>query len=154
NNTTYIPNGPLGEAKSRLDQLFTIGWFQNSGISAMMHQSVPCAKCRVGSDFMISRQARLSCRPIRNAVLVSAALLASCAGALTAIAGEGTGAWRQGPEGPQPRSETAVAADGERAYLVGDYIDATEILIYDAATGQWAIGPDLEAHVHHPMAAA
>src|SRR5690554_1094440 len=83
---------------------------------------------------MKTRQTRFFCRPIRNSVLASTLLFASFAGVLAAI-GEETGIWRSGPEGPQPRSEMAVAEDGERAYLVGDYIGATEVLIYDPATG-------------------
>ncbi|WP_204316302.1 hypothetical protein, partial [Serratia marcescens] len=51
-------------------------------------------------------------------------------------------------------SEVGVAETGGKAYVVGDYNGATELLIYDLAADSWREGAAFPYHVHHPMTVA
>src|ERR1700712_32556 len=62
------------------------------------------------------------------------------------------GAWAGGKAAPAERSEVAVAEIDGRAYVIGDYNGATEILIYDLAKDSWRKGAAFPYPVHHAMA--
>ncbi len=50
------------------------------------------------------------------------------------------GAWAGANSAPAERSEVAVAALDGKAYVIGDYNGATELLIYDLAKDRWSKG--------------
>ncbi|MGX5775995.1 Kelch repeat-containing protein [Methylorubrum zatmanii] len=82
----------------------------------------------------------------------SLALLAPLPAAPPALAHE-VGAWAGASSAPAERSEVAVAALDGKAYVIGDYNGATELLIYDLATDTWSKGAPFPYPVHHTMAA-
>ena len=53
---------------------------------------------------------------------------------------------------PDERSEVTVAALGDKAYVIGDYNAATEILIYDLAHDSWSKGTAFPHAVQHASA--
>ncbi len=63
------------------------------------------------------------------------------------------GAWAGASSAPAERSEVAVAALDGKAYVIGDYNGATELLIYDLAADTWSKGAAFPYPVHHTMAA-
>ena len=67
---------------------------------------------------------------------------------------EGSGNWQSAARAPQLRSEIAVAAIDSRAYVIGDYNGATDLLIYDMAHDKWTKGAPFPHAVHHAMAVA
>ncbi|RUT31062.1 kelch repeat-containing protein [Arsenicitalea aurantiaca] len=60
--------------------------------------------------------------------------------------------WAAGGSAPAERSEVAVAELDGKAYVVGDYNGATEILIYDLGTETWSTGAPFPYPVHHTAA--
>ena len=80
------------------------------------------------------------------------ALLGLLAAAQPATAHE-VGAWAGASSAPAERSEVAVAALDGKAYVIGDYNGATELLIYDLAADRWSKGAPFPYPVHHTMAA-
>lgn len=81
-----------------------------------------------------------------TALLFAGLLLASPATA------HEVGAWAGASNAPAERSEVAVAAIDGKAYVVGDYNGATELLIYDLAKDSWSRGAAFPYAVHHTMA--
>jgi hypothetical protein len=64
------------------------------------------------------------------------------------------GTWARATDAPAERSEVSVAEAGGKAYLIGDYNGATELLVYDLARDTWSQGTRLPDPVHHAAAAA
>jgi len=63
-----------------------------------------------------------------------------------------SGTWTSGAAAPAPRSEIAIASLNDKAYVVGDYNDATTLLIYDLGRNVWSHGAAFPHPVHHAMA--
>ncbi|GAA0262940.1 hypothetical protein LNAOJCKE_5166 [Methylorubrum aminovorans] len=74
-------------------------------------------------------------RPSLLRFLPLAALLAA-----TPTTAHEVGAWAGASSAPAERSEVAVAALDGKAYVIGDYNGATELLIYDLAADKWSKG--------------
>jgi len=91
-------------------------------------------------------------RPALARLVLLGSLLAAAPATLPAAAHE-VGAWAGANSAPAERSEVAVAALDGKAYVIGDYNGATELLIYDLAADRWSKGAPFPYPVHHTMAA-
>jgi hypothetical protein len=67
--------------------------------------------------------------------------------------GHEVGAWAGASAAPAERSEVAVAEFEGKAYVIGDYNGATDLLIYDMASDHWSVGAPFPYPVHHTAAA-
>ncbi|HEX8374253.1 MAG TPA: hypothetical protein VF606_03640, partial [Geminicoccaceae bacterium] len=82
-------------------------------------------------------------------ITLALTLIALAGGAVRA---HEVGAWAGASSAPAERSEVAVAAIDGKAYVVGDFNGATELLIYDLARDTWSRGAPFPYPVHHTMA--
>lgn len=62
--------------------------------------------------------------------------------------------WVNGQLAPAERSEVSVAEVEGKAYVIGDYNGATELLVYDIAANAWDKAASFPYAVHHAAAAA
>jgi len=88
--------------------------------------------------------------------LLAVALTIHPTGAPTAAQPDGE-TWTTRASLLEPRSEIAVAALGNRIYVIGGYpqgrIPSNVVQVYDAATDRWEYGPPVPLPMHHAMAA-
>jgi hypothetical protein len=84
---------------------------------------------------------------------LSCLILLGLFSAASPVTAHEVGAWAGASSAPAERSEVAVAALDGKAYVIGDYNGATELLIYDLATDTWSKGAAFPYPVHHTMAA-
>ncbi len=82
------------------------------------------------------------------------ALVLSLAAASVAASAHEVGSWAGASNAPAERSEVAVAALDGKAYVIGDYNGATDLLVYDIASDHWSIGTPFPYAVHHTAAAS
>ena len=100
-------------------------------------------------------------RQLRGALLTVALVLAGCVGATVDSAApidqSAAGTWARHAPLPTARQEVAVAALGERIYVIGGFGAAAEpvatVEAYDVATDTWTAPAPYPVPVHHAAAA-
>ena len=100
-------------------------------------------------------------RRARHALLACLLLLTGCVGRITdspaPVDQSAPGRWTTLTPLPAPRQEVAVAAWGERVWVIGGFGENAEpvatVESYDPTTNVWETRPSLAAPVHHAAAA-
>ncbi|MDH3453495.1 MAG: hypothetical protein OEN20_13880, partial [Gammaproteobacteria bacterium] len=84
--------------------------------------------------------------------LQNSLVLCSCLTMALLITETSSAAWFTAAAMPSARTEVAVAAVGERIYVVGGFGGGRALEIYDTSTDRWSRGASIPQSVHHAAA--